>query len=603
MIVSNIVKLLPASTDWMVLFSLDALRSMFDDTTTKRMFFIPENMGLGLFSHAVLTSAGLRLANKDGSGITNPQDGCIGSSIGDEPSLYDRFSEQLALFPLDEADCLGVGEISPFFPPAVLYIKKISTLCEAKALFSQSPSQFNYELLQAVGVRYISEEKLSQGCLTHFTVDLTKHIHSGRLSDFSKTGYCNAFFLQQGSIGLTLEGGLIGAAKDWISFTRDRGLKSVNMLAKQALEQPMTMFCQPPPPKEAFPFGDLLPLGFLLKSLSILPDPSSSGAYQELREYLLSKRQDQLWSFQSGDIPTATDSALILLGISDPEAIQSLEVFSDGRGGYYPQLWSLHQQPAKMVVEDFNRHWCQADYTTTCLVRALRRSAGLAPVTTIDYLEGTFPYRSGLYFANPYLVDWTLAQAISGDEAAIGLREKLRREILAGMNADYSFGKYDIAFSSALAIISLAFLGQRDRTLLLAQRRLSDFMLPDGTWPEAIPFYSTFRLPDFPSVYSDTSERPNGSQEQIVSVGGAYYAISYYVDRHKLISTAIATLALSEEASPTRSHQEPDKNVPAVLKSHPRYACSYQSEYITRFALPPYVRPESWSTDGNGRFL
>jgi hypothetical protein len=603
MFVSNIVKLLPASLDWMVLFNLAALTPMFDDITIKKMFFIPDNVELALFSHAVLTSAGLRLATKDGNGLVNPENGRPCAPIGNEPSLLNRFSKQLAMFALDEADCLGAGEIPPFFPPVVLHIKIRSGHGEAKAIFFQIPSQFNYELLQAVGVCYVSGEWLNEGYLAHFTVDLSQHIHSGTLSDFSKTGYCNAFFLQHGSIGPTLEGGLIGASKDWINHARNLGLNSVNKLANQAIQQTLTMFCYPPPPKEPFPFGDLVPLGFLARSLSMLPDPSSCAAFQELRQYLISKRQEGLWSFQSGDIPTATDSALILLGISDPEAISSLEIFSDGCGGYYPQLWSRDRQAGKMVVDKSTRHWCQSDYPTTCLVRALRRNAGLAPLTTIDYLKKAFPYRSGLYFANPYLVDWTLAQALVGDETADEMRAELRSEILASINPDYSFGKFDPALSTAFAILSLALLGVRDRILFLAQRRLSDFMLPDGTWPEAIPFYSTFRLPDFPSDFTETSERLLGSQDQIVSVGGAYYAISYYVDRHKLISTAIATLALSEEASPTRSNQETDKNVPAVLKSRPRYGCANQSEYIRRFALPPYAKPESCSTDGNALIL
>ena len=571
----------------MVLFNLNALSLLFEDITIKKMFFIPENVKLDLFSHAVLTSAGLKMASKGQNRLIDPKDGHTCPSLAGTPSLSERFSEQLAQFPLDEADCLGAGEIPSFFPPVVLYVKIERGVGHAKAIFFQEPAQFNYELLSAVGVKFVSGEWHKKEYLAHFTVDLTKHISSGTISDFAKTGYCNAFFLQHGTIGPTLEAGLTGAANDRIARARELGFKAVEKLGKLALKKPLQMSCQPPPPKQPFPFGDLVPLGFLLRCLNIAPGTPALGVRNELKHSLLAKRQGNLWSFQSGDIPTSTDSALVLLGVQDPESIQSLEEFSDGSGGYIPQLWSVERQPGKMVVGDFNRHWCESDFATTCLVRALRRDSRLPPYTSIDYLDRGFQTRSSLFFANPYLVDWTLAMAIAGDDEAEHLQERLKREILTSMNPDYSFGKFDIALSSALGILSLALLGQRDRTLLLAQARLSELMSPDGTWPVSIPFYSTLKMPDFPLGSPSQAETHVDSQQQIVWVGSSYYIITFYIDQYQMISTSLATLALSEEITSTK--QEDDGSVTGVRADHP-HSCLSQAEYIEAHALPPYVQ-------------
>ena len=67
-----------------------------------------------------------------------------------------------------------------------------------------------------------------------------------------------------------------------------------------------------------------------------------------------------------------------------------------------------------MVVTPRNRHWCQPEYGTTCLVTALRAEAGLECKTSVGYLAEGFENRGGLYFANPYMVDWALAWALQG---------------------------------------------------------------------------------------------------------------------------------------------------------------------------------------------
>jgi hypothetical protein len=489
---------------------------------------------------------------------------------------------------VDEADCLGIGEKAPF-PPVLLYLQIKSGYGEAKAVFYQEPSQAHYELLQAVGVKFLGGYQQGSYYVAQFHNRLPVHIHAGILAHFTRTGNCNLFFLQHGYIDSQLEAGLLKALESRVTWARNLCFKAAAQLSNEACHQAMAMTCYPPPPAELFPLGDLVPLGFLLKALNVAASDSSISAIRDsLTSLLLNKRQGYLWSFDTDCITTSTDSMLVLQGFDAPEAVEALEIFADGYGGYYPQLWSQDQQPGKMVIDHGNRHWCQPDYATTCLVRALRSEVGLTTKTTTEYLAAGFETRSGLYFANPYMVDWALASALSQDQSAADLKHKLLTEILASMNDDYSFGIYDVAMSTAFAILSLALLGYRGRTMRLAQLRLLDFMEPQGTWPAATPFYSTLLIDDkrippnklFRLLLSDR-------QKQIIQINNQYHGISYYVDTYRMIATAVAALALDEKCCPTNR----DTNLIHMtqMEKHPRYQCRNHSEYIAKFALPPYL--------------
>jgi len=288
---------------------------------------------------------------------------------------------------------------------------------------------------------------------------------------------------------------------------------------------------------------------------------------------------------------------LVLQGFNHPEAVEALESFADGQGGYYPQLWSSEPQPGKMLFDESSRHWCQSDYATTCLVRALRQDAGLETKTPIDYLAAGFEHRSGLYFANPYLVDWVLARAIRQDESAAPWRQKLLAEVLASMNEDYSFGTYDVPMSTALAILTMATLGFRGRTMGVAQLRLLEFMDSHSLLPPATPFYSSLRLdPDIPShilfgllLTQSLGNTSPSRQKQIRQVQGHYHSISLYIDTHQMITTALAVLALSEKCSPTQRDMDWVTSKPEI---HRRYQCHSHCDYIANFALPPYLIQE-----------
>ena len=77
--------------------------------------------------------------------------------------------------------------------------------------------------------------------------------------------------------------------------------------------------------------------------------------------------------------------------------------------------------------------------------------------------------RSGLYFANPYMVAW----ALQGTASATELRGRLATDILASMNDDGSFGRYDVPMCTALAILALVSLSAGDEAVHRARLRLA----------------------------------------------------------------------------------------------------------------------------------
>lgn len=327
--------------------------------------------------------------------------------------------------------------------------------------------------------------------------------------------------------------------------------------------------CLPPPPQPPKPFGDLVPLGFLLRALGRAPG---------LRHFLLSKRQGLLWSYESGGLVTCIDSCLVLQGCPDRDAVEALEQFGDGRGSYYPQLWSDEVERGKMKRDALNFLWCQTDYVTTCLVRALRRECELPERTALPLLEAGFAERSGLFFANPYLVDWALAWALGDDPDGASLRGRLRAEILASQNEDGSFGGYDLALSTAAAALALAYLGCPGDVLGRAQQFLQAQHHTSG-----IAFYSVLK-----SGWNALSARAmmgllwQDSRKQLVEWDGRGYSITFYQDSHRMIQGSLARLA--ETAEPSAWAPGP------AAERHPRYDCMHASQYVSEWAMKPYLQ-------------
>jgi hypothetical protein len=375
-----------------------------------------------------------------------------------------------------------------------------------------------------------------------------------------------------------LEHGLIEASAGRVAWAAQRAREALVRLAGEAGDdRDLALTCQPPTPAKPFGSGDVVPLGFLLKVLNYHTSAASIFSNVEVRKRLLAllhRRQELLWPHQVGGPVSSMASALVLQGFRDPEGVEALEAFADGRGGYYTRVRADEREPVVVGGSDGYRR--QPDFATTCLIRALRNDVQLATKTSIEYLTSRFESRSGLHFANPYLVDWALACALEKDKSAQGLRDLLAAEILASMNGDHSFGLFDVPTSSAFAILSLATLGRRGRTLRMAQLRLLDFVEPDGTFPPGTPFYSARAVKQEDGHEGIAARREQ--QRQVIGVDRGLYEVSFHFDGHKTISTAAATLALLAECSLpiailTRSRSSGERLTPDMGAAIMRNTC------------------------------
>lgn len=588
--ISSILDSLPQSLEWMVLFNLEKVRPLAGDEVTRAMFYLPETIDLNHFSHVVLTSAGRLVATLSENSLVDPYSGNICEKPPEGRTLACQFADRLSLFAIDEADCIGLGEIEGF-SPVLLHLVFQDHEGHATAIFDHPPDRQHYELLRAVGVRFIDGKSQDGYYLAQFRNRLPIHIHAGILSHFERTGNCNLFFLQHGKIDSPLEQGLLEAGSRRITWGKNQAIAWLLKVTDEALQSPLSMTCVPPTPEQPFPYGDLVPLGFVLRSLR---DTEMTDAYTKLSAYIISQQQESLWAFHQKRLITATDSALVMQGLSGDlsATYAALECFSDGQG-YYPQLWAESSQPHRMVKDPSCAHWCQTDFATTAMIRALQLSNGIEPKVPITYLTDRIADRSGLYFANPYLVDYYLALALQEDTPESQLaRQKLLEEVLSSRNNDFSFGYFDIPLSTALAILTMAALGFRGRTMRASQLRLLDFLEALGSFPASVPFYSSLRLDtdgqsEFKlkmlqlNLFADPRKR-----SQVQQIGEDYHSISLYVDSHKMISTALAVSALHTPCNP----EIYDIDTLPPRNSHPRYRCRDQIGYITKFALCPYLR-------------
>ncbi len=577
----EVLRALPARLQWLVFFRLSAIARFAEPDVIKRMFFLRSDTELTHYSHVVLTSEGRYLCQAHGGKLDPAGDEPIPLKRDDETSMFSRYTEQLRGLPLEDADCIGIGH-SPGSQPAFLHVKLGATAGEAIALLSQEPTQRHYELLPVIGVDYLGGELTPAGYVARFRNRLATHIKAGMLSGFTRTENCNLFFIEHAEINAPLAQGLQSAFSDRLTSGRQIIKTFLHKLAVKAMTTPLAMTCVPPPPESAFPYGDLVPLGFLVRGIravtqcqkapALLLQVHEDLAIKKLIRFVNDAKSDGLWAFHRGRLVTATDSALVLLGVLQSAPCEALEAFADGHGAYLPQLSADGDLYGKMESDASNAHWRQADFATTCLVRGLRIESQLPSKTPPTVIAAGFERRSGLFFANPYLVDWCTALALKGDAALTHLREQLLEEILSSTNPDGSFGQYDVGLSTGLAILCMESLGYYGPALRLAQIRLLN-LLDAGPWPISTPFYSTFMLPQ---DATPTTEH--------ISCQETRHALSLYRDGYRIVFSGVAGMALAIDSAVD------DTGVIALHGTpHPRYRCTDLADYVARFALPPYI--------------
>ena len=546
-----ILTALPATAAPAVAFRLDALRPFADAALLRAMFALPETWQDGADTHVVLTPAGPLLV--DGQGVvrvaarpTEPLAPVRG------PSLATRFAASLALLPEEDGDCLGVGQL-PGQPPVVLHVRIDGVVGHASAWFGAAPSGERLDLLRSVGVEWVDTHEVGGGAVVvRFRNRLDRHLTAGILAGFRRTDHCNMFFLQQGRPDGAIEQGLVSAAADRIRYAADKAMSRLRALAERSVHTPLALRCLPPPPAVEEPYGDLVPLGFLL----------AACPHEPLRSVVAAHGRDGLWSYHRGGLATAMDTGFVALGIADGRTVHALDAFEGPDGGSYAQRWADTPTPGAMLRTPANAHWCQEDFVTTCLVEAVRREHGQpARAGVLAWLDRRYANRHSVFVANPFLVDWALARAAVGPDAdanadgpAAELARRLRTDLLAAQNPDGTFGRFDRGLSTALAALAVARLGVRGKPLLMAQLALADLIDAEGAAPTATPFFSALLEP--PASLQDRSATASEPEP------GRGYSVTYYRDVHAIISTALTALALDE------SHDVIDGGIRLGCRAH-----------------------------------
>jgi hypothetical protein len=573
----TVVNQLPDSVEWAVVFRAEALLKLIPAAQCLAMLGLPERTEITACAAVALTSLGKCLAFDEPGRWTwpSPLSQCDSSA-----TVEQRLASRLPLLPdVENADCIGFGQLPGLSPVVMALTIDGEGVATAEALFDERPQQRSYDLLPAVGVTAHGGEWRQGYWCARFSNRLGDHLRAAELAGFSRTAHCNLFFLNHGHVDTLLEAGLVTATNSRIQHALRTAAATAVALILAARRSELAMTCVPPAPQASFPCGDVVPLGLLAYALGGISDsaPAVRAASLLANRFLESHRVGNLWPFHRGRLPTATDSTLVLLGLKDATAIQALEAYCDGAAAYLPQLSSDEGGALHMRREEATQHWCEPDFVTTCLVRSLRLSAGLVPSTPIAWLTERFNLRSGLFFANPYLVDWVLALAIAGDKHAAGLRKVLTAEILMSRNADGSFGRFDQPLATAAAIAALCALGHRSRAICVAQLQLLGWLEPQGRGPATNPFFSSRGL-------SADAQQGVTRGRGVVAVGTQWHAVSLYEDTHRMVLQAFVILALQAPSDADEWVEAP------TAAPHPRYLAPTASAYIEGFALPPYLK-------------
>ncbi len=567
--IENILDKLPGELQWMVLFNLDAIKEIATEETIKKMYFLNEAIDISSHSYVVLTSQGRYLAPKKETADLFHGENLVDYAYTGPDTLKTRFARVQDKFAIDSVDTLAYGQDDEY-GDVFLFVKIDGSTAHATSLFTNEPSQQHYELLPAIGVNYKGGKFKGDVFVAEYENLLPVHIESAIFADFTRTDSCNYFFFKHGNIDANLFKGLSMAVQGRAKRQRAKAELLLAEVAERALIEKLAMSWLPPEGNEKFPFGDLVPLGFVSRALK---KTGLTELQERVEKRLLEKKLRGLWSFEMDDLETSIDSALVMQGLNDAKAASLIEKFSDGTGGYYPQLWSMNPVAGEMQFVPEKRHWCQTDLAPTALIYALRRKAGFEPeVKTEQYLLDNFNIRSGLYFANPFLVDWTFAQGLSYINKANNYKELLCKEILAALNSDGSAGKFDHVLSSAFACLALNEAGYRGKAIESIQTFIA-LNYERHLNGSSIPFYSSL-------ITGDKSFKGRK-----VSVNGYDLALSFHEDSYNMVYLAAVVMALNLDKPSGQNENDFVEHIPTPL----RYTCKTHLEYIEMAALIPYM--------------
>lgn len=554
-----------------VAFHLPSIRAVASDEQVRAMYFLPDSVALDEVEAIAMAEGGAAILRRDGRAVLPPRCPVAPRTGASLLAAHADDLEVLAAHGVRGSLCIGIGRLPPLPPVAMALDLAEEGIARGAAVFADAPRGEALELLVAVGARLGSETRLPDGrFLVRLENRLAAHLDAARLSDHQRTANCNLFFLAHGRATGRLAEGLACAAAVRLAAGRARLAEAAVRVADEALRHGWSLHRRDPGATTTSPYGDLVPLGFLGMALARVARAGGAAAsaagevLARLRRHLDAHRLGGLWGYSRGCIPTSTDSALVALSGAALD-LEALEPLRGPSGGLRPQLVDDQGSDRSMRRSPATRHWEKEDLPTTALVEAMRIDAGLPPRLEARWWLVRFAAWGGLYLATPTMGAWAIARLASrldrpstpfAEEDAARehpailrsrreeLREVTRVLLAAHREADGGFGRFDPILTGSFAVLAMEELDLLDRSAAVAQLRVLDaFEAPRGT---ETPFFSTIELP-IPGTFEELVAQ--GERAGTGLVHDRFHAVTLYEDPHRLMTTALACLALHAEAS------------------------------------------------------
>lgn len=570
--VEEIVRQLPSDLEWMVMFRIRSIKRFADNPTIIDMYFLNKDTIVDDYDFVILTSKGRFLYNHDKNLFKNGE--TLSLHTFEKKGLYDVYASKLELFNLNLADSFATGDY-PEYGKVVLYIQFKERVAIAKSVFTQAPNEKYYDYLQAVGIKYVSGEYINGEFLATYENTLSKHIASGILADFSRTDNCNLFFFLHGNINSVLSEGILQAGKKRIQHERIQLAQRLKDLAIKSMASQLKMEVLQPFGEPSFQMGDVVPKGFLYGALSKCL--KNDTIIEEYRESLENDKLRGLWTFEKDDLETSIDSALVIMNLYDEAATALLKKFQDNETkAYLPQTDAVLPKKGDMQYVPEKDHWCQPDISISALILSLLKRHNLGVEDQLEnFVNENFEKRSGLYFTNPYFVDWLYAKGLSISDKTGETKKQLIETILSSVNEDFSLGTFDKVFSTACGILALEELGCEPNLIYALQLYvLNNYRNPVESQP--IPFYS--------SLIMDTNK-----EGRIVTVNNKKLALYFYKDTHEMVYLSVVALSLNRSTDAVSIDIDKGLNDYVSRNYSSRYSCSTIEDYLVNYSLVNYV--------------
>ena len=308
----------------------------------------------------------------------------------------------------------------------------------------------------------------------------------------------------------------------------------------------------------------------------------------ELKSFIYNENKNNLWSFSKNGLPTAMDTALLLMNVNNyTKGVKALEIFENGNG-YIPQICNNHESDINFIPATNVLHWCEIDIALTTLIMYLRlKNSMYVKPEILTFIVNNYEKRSSLFISNPLFIDYIYSKFINMLPNKYTFKEKLRNrlinDIIPAINEDGSINSFDIYFSSVLALLSLKNLQYEGEEL----KKLKLFILKNAVNDVKVqPFYASYINEDIEiELFSDP--------HHVISNIFAHKALFYEDDisDKKNEIPDCSNHYCKQCIDKPKTHLQTHLHIPVQNNQpHSRYFTKNHEDYVLRFALPNYIR-------------